>query len=100
MLATLKAFLASVPLATKGILSAEELYRSVLTALGSGSILGIVILSLQAIVNNAAVIFPNPIVASLATMLLTLVLDQVRRINHGTDPAPTPAPAPAPPAAA
>ncbi len=38
-------------------------------------------------------IFPNPIVGALATMLLTLVVDLLRRLNQGTKPATPVAPA-------
>ncbi len=76
----------------KGFLNPEELYRSILTALGSGSALGLVLAVVQALLSNVAVIFPNPIVGALATMLLTLVVDLLRRLNQGGKPTPTPAP--------
>jgi hypothetical protein len=96
MLQLIKDFLARVAGSSKGILVAEELYRSILTSLGSGSMIGLALTVLQTVLANAAIIFPNPLVGSLATMLLTLVIDLVRRLNHGPNPTPAPAPAPAP----
>jgi hypothetical protein len=96
MLQLIKDFLAKVSNSSKGILVTEELFRSILTSLGSGSIIGLVLTVLQTVLANTATIFPNPLVGSLATMLLTLVVDLVRRMNHGTIPTPAPAPAPAP----
>ncbi len=86
-------FFASVTDSVKGFLNPEELYRSILTALGSGSALGLVLVVVQALLSNVATIFPNPIVGALATMLLTLVVDLLRRLNQGGKPAPTPTPA-------
>jgi hypothetical protein len=86
-------FFASVTDSVKGFLNPEELYRSIITALGSGSALGLVLTILQALLSNVAVIFPNPIVGGLATMLLTLVVDLLRRLNQGGKPAATPTPA-------
>ncbi|HEY2157681.1 MAG TPA: hypothetical protein VGH33_18775 [Isosphaeraceae bacterium] len=86
-------FFASVAGSAKGVLNPEELYRSIITALGSGSALGVALTILQALLSNVAVIFPNPIVGALATMLLTLVVDLLRRLNQGGKPAPTPTPA-------
>ena len=83
-------FFASVTDGVKGFLNPEELYRSIITALGSGSALGLVLTVLQALLSNVAVIFPNPIVGALATMLLTLVVDLLRRLNQGGKPTPTP----------
>jgi hypothetical protein len=96
MLNMIKKFFASAPNSIRGALVPEELLRSIMTALGSGSLLGLLLLALQAVLNNAAAIFPNPIVASLAIAILTIVVDQVRRLEHGVAPTPTPPPIPAP----
>jgi hypothetical protein len=87
MIKLFQAFFASVASSTKGFLNGEELYRSILTALGSGSALGVFLTVLQALLANVATIFPNPVVGALATMLLTLVVDLLRRLNQGTKPA-------------
>lgn len=100
MLATIKKFLAQVNGSKPGILVPEELYRSILTALSSGTAIGCVILILQAVLDHVGLIFPNPAVASLASVSLTLVLDLLRRQSHGITPADpagvNPAPASAP----
>ena len=96
MLSAFKNFFAHAEGSTKGLLSPEELYRSILTSLGSGSTIGVVMLLLQSLMSNASTIFPNPTVASLATALLTLVLDLLRRQSQGDKPAPTPTPTPTP----
>jgi hypothetical protein len=96
MLSALKNFFAQPAGTIKGVLSPEELYRSILTSLGSGTSIGIVMLLLQSVLSNASTIFPNPTVASLATAFLTLVLDLLRRQTQGNNPAPAPSPAPAP----
>ena len=90
MFAHLKAFFASVCNTKKGILVPEELLRSILTSLGSGSLMSLVLTVLQSLLASAAVIFPNPIVGGLVTVVLTLVIDLIRRLNHA--PAPTPEP--------
>jgi hypothetical protein len=96
MLKLFKEFFAGVANGTKGFLNAEELSRSIVTALGSGSFLGVALTVAQALLAHVAAIFPNPVASALATMLLTLVVDLLRRINQGgrTVPAPTPEPAP------
>ena len=90
MFTVLKKFFAAVPNATKGILLPEELFRTILTALGSSSVMGLLLTALHAVLINVAVIFPSPIVASLATAILTIVVDQVRRLDQGATPAPIP----------
>ena len=101
MLSFLKKFFADVEGSTQGFLNPEELYRSILTSLGSGTLVGVLVMLVQAILTNTAIIFPNPAVASLATVILTLVLDLLRRQNHGTLVSPVvpviPAPSPATP---
>jgi hypothetical protein len=80
----------------KGFLNPEELFRAIVTSLGSGTTVGALMAILQAIIGDAGAIFPNSTVATLATGLLTLVLDLLRRQNQGATPAPTPLPAPTP----
>ena len=100
MLATLKRFFAVSESSIKGFLSLEDLYRSILTALGSGTTIGVVILVLQAVLSNVALVFPNPAIASMATVILTMILDLLRRQSQGNVPTPpAPSPAPAPPSA-
>jgi hypothetical protein len=86
MLNVIKSFLAPVPKTIRGILLPEELFRSVLTAFGSGSLMGLLLVALQAVLSSVAVIFPSPIVASLATAILTIVVDQVRRLEQRSTP--------------
>ncbi len=101
MLASLKRFFSASGTSIQGYLSIEELYRSILTALGSGTTVGIVILVLQNLLSDVAAVFPNPTVASLATVILTMILDLLRRQSQGNipnppvSPAPTPGPSPA-----
>jgi hypothetical protein len=86
MLKFLKNFLAAVDGTKKGILVPEELIRSIITSLGSGSLIGLVLTVLTTIQANTALIFPNPAVGSVATVVITLVIDLLRRLNHGPDP--------------
>jgi hypothetical protein len=90
VLPILKMFFADVEGSIKGNLNPEELYRSILTAFGSATSVGVMMVIIQAILSNVATIFPNPTVASLATGLLTLVLDLLRRQSQGVTPAPAP----------
>ena len=105
----LRKFFSPVDGSVKGLLNIEELYRSILTALGSGTTVGLLILVLQAVLDHVGFIVPNAAVASMLSMVLTLVLDLLRRQAHGATPAPvvptpvhvpvpvpTPAPAPTP----
>ncbi len=102
-----RSFFSKVEGSAKGLINAEELFRSIVTALGSGSLVGLLILLLQAILSNISTILPDPTVASLASMVLALILDLLRRQNQGTTPvvvpgtapsvAPVVIPAPAPP---
>jgi hypothetical protein len=89
-------FFSDVEGSIKGSLNAEELYRSILTSLGSGTSVGILLTVVQAVMTNVTTIFPNPTVAALATGLLTLVVDILRRQSQGNNPTPAPAPAPSP----
>jgi len=103
MLSSLKKFLSAVEGSIQGVIVPEELYRSILTSLGSGTSVGVLILLFQAILTHAASIFPNPTVASLATVLLTMILDLLRRQGQGGVPTgsvpPSHSPVPAPPSA-
>ena len=90
----LKNFFAPVKGSFVGYLNPEELYRSILTALGSGTAIGLIVAIVQAILDHISSIIPNSTVASLATIILTLVLDLLRRQSHGADPAPTVPPTP------
>ena len=83
----------------KGLIVPEELFRSIVAALGSGGTVLILIDLLQSVMTHAAVIFPNPLVAGLASTVLTLILDLLRRQNHDTTPALPIPPAPTIPAA-
>jgi hypothetical protein len=93
MLASIKRFFAVSESSLQGYLSVEDLYRSILTSLGSGTLIGVLILVVQGMLSNVATIFPNPSVASMATVALTLILDLLRRQSQGgVTPPPTPAP--------
>lgn len=94
MFAALKQFFADVRGSKPGILVPEELFRSIVTSLGSGTIIGIVVLVLQAVLDHVVSIFPDPAIASLASIVLTLILDLLRRQNHGDKPPLAPAVAP------
>ncbi len=96
MLSAIKNFFSTVQGSIQGILVPEEVYRSILTALGSGSTVGVLILLLQSVLSDASTIFPNPTVATLASMLITLILDLLRRQSQGGTPTPAPTPAPIP----
>ena len=65
--------------------------RSIMTAVGSGSMVGGLAMLVQTILADVPAIFPNPVVSSLASLTLTLILDLVRRMDHGKAPNPTPA---------
>ena len=95
MFAALKRFFADVKGSRQGILVPEELFRSILTSVGSGTVIGIMVLVLQAVLDHVVSIFPDPAIASLASISLTLILDLLRRQTHG-DKSVTPANPPAP----
>ena len=90
MFAALKRFFADVKGSKQGILVPEELFRSILTSVGSGTVIGVVVLILQAVLDHVVSIFPDPALAGLASISLTLILDLLRRQTHGEKPA-TPA---------
>ena len=92
MLHSLRTFLSQVADAHKGFIVPEELYRSIVTALGSGGIVGLFLTILQAILAHVETIFPDPSVGGLAAISLTLVVDLLRRQNQGPGPAAVPVP--------
>jgi len=94
-MSSLSTFFARVEGSAKGLINPEELFRSIVTALGSGTFVGLLILLLQAVLTHIATILPDPTVASLASMVLTLVLDLLRRQNQSGKPVVTPAANPA-----
>jgi hypothetical protein len=56
------------------------------TALGSGSAVGVLILVSQSLLTNVATVFPNASTSTIATMFQTLVLDLLRRQPQGPTP--------------
>ena len=60
MLASFKSFFASTQGSIKGFLNPEELFRSILTSLGSATTIGIMIVVLQTTLTNVGAIFPDP----------------------------------------
>ena len=92
VLGFIKEFFSAVAGTRKGILVAEELFRSILTALGAASFSGLLLTLLEGVLAHASLIFPNPITASLATMILTLIIDLVRRLNQNGAPPRVPVP--------
>lgn len=88
----LRKFLSDVHGSAKGILVPEELYRSIVAALGSGTIVGVLILVFQSVLDHVGVIFPDAGTSTLITMILTLILDLLRRQNQGGKPSPVLAP--------
>jgi hypothetical protein len=85
-MASLRNFFATVHGSVKGLIAPEELYRSIVTALGSGSVVGLFILVIESVLAHVATVFPAPGTSTLATMLLTLILDLLRRQNQGVTP--------------
>ena len=94
MVAALTHFFADVKGSRQGIIVPEELFRSILTSLGSGTAMGLIVLLLQAVLDHVVSIFPDPAIASLASITLTLILDLFRRQTHGDKPASVPATGP------
>lgn len=98
-MSSLISFFAKVEGSFKGFVNPEELFRSIITALGSGTVIGLLILVLQALLTNVSAILPDPAIASLVSMVLTLVLDLLRRQAQGTTPTPVTPVAPVAPVA-
>ncbi len=72
----------AVPNSLKYHLNQEELIRIAIASLGAGGgLFGL----LHAIVLNLGSIFPAPGDAGLAAVMLTTILDVLRRLGHGTD---------------
>lgn len=90
MFAHLKHFFSDVKGSKPGVLVPEELFRAIVTSLGSGTIIGLFVMILQALLDHVVSIFPDPTIASLASITITLILDLLRRQNHGDKPADTP----------
>ncbi len=90
MFAAFKHFFSDVKGSAPGVLVPEELFRAIVTSLGSGTIIGLVVMILQALLDHVVSIFPDPAIASLASITLTLVLDLLRRQTHGDKPVITP----------
>ena len=101
---TLARFFGPVEGSIKGLLNFEELYRSFLASLGSGSAVAVLLFLSRTILGRFAEILPDTSTASLVTVILSLVFDMLRRLTHGIDlsptlvltPTPIPAPAPIP----
>jgi hypothetical protein len=80
-----RAFWGEVPGALKNHLNTVELTRITITSLAAGGgVLGL----LQALLASVGTIFPAPSDAALAAVILTLILDSLRRLDHGQEPAP------------
>jgi hypothetical protein len=80
----LRDFFGPVPGALKDHLNTSELSRITLTALTAG---GGTLALLQALLMNVGNIFPAPTDAALAAVILTFLLEAVRRLGHGQDSA-------------
>jgi hypothetical protein len=75
-------FFRAAPNSLKNHLNQDELIRVAITSVGAGGgLFGL----LQAIVMNLGMIFPAPGDAALAAVILTAILDVLRRLDHGTD---------------
>lgn len=83
----ISSFFGVVEGSAKGVIVPEELYRSILAALGSGSLIGLAIMVVQSISAHAATIFPNASVAGLVTVIGAMILDLLRRQQQGEKPA-------------
>lgn len=92
ILARIFGFFAKVDGRRGGLIVPEELFRAIVASFGSGTLVSILIAILGTVVAHAALIFPNPALAGLVTTVLTLILDLLRRQNHG-EPATPVAPA-------
>jgi hypothetical protein len=80
---SIRDFFGAVPGALKGHLNTIELSRITLAALtAGGGILGL----LEAILLGAGTIFPAPADAALAALVVTLILESLRRLSHGQEP--------------
>ncbi len=75
-------FFGPAPGALKDHLNGTELSRITITALASG---GGTLALLQAILANVGVIFPAPADAAVAAVFVTLIIEALRRLNHGPE---------------
>jgi hypothetical protein len=78
----LRDFFGPAPGALKAHLSTVELSRITIAALTAG---GGTLLFLQALLLNVGAIFPAPTDAALAAVVLTLLIEAVRRLGQGAD---------------
>ena len=83
LLRKLGSFFGKVDGSRKGLIVPEELFRAMVSAVGSGTLISLMIALLEMVLSHASLIFPNPAVAGLASALLTLILDLLRRQNQG-----------------
>jgi hypothetical protein len=73
-------FFSEVPGSLKDHLNTTELIRIAVAALtAGGGVFGL----LQAIETNVGLIFPSPADTALASAILTLLLETMRRLGHG-----------------
>jgi hypothetical protein len=81
--ARIRRFFAAVPGSVHGHLNGAELLRIAATALSAGGgLLGV----LEAVRLGVGAIFPAPADAALAALILTTILETLRRLGHGADP--------------
>lgn len=78
MMYTLRKFFRPPYGSSPGYISSEEVFRAILLGLAAGALVGIALLALR----EATGVGPDPRRASLATALLALVLDLLRRLDH------------------
>lgn len=83
----LKSFLSAAPGALKNHLNIDELCRVVVAAVSAG---GGVFAIFQAVLSQCGAIFPAPIDAAFAALVMTLILEATRRLDHGSDLQPAP----------
>lgn len=87
-LGLLMAFFGPGKSSIQGFLNVGELGKSLLTAFGASSLVGLAVAVLSAIASNASAEFPSPVMASLVAFALVQVADQLRRLDHGATPNP------------
>ncbi len=75
-------FFEAVPGSLKGHLNTVELSRITIAALTAG---GGILALLEAILLGVGTIFPAPTDAALAALVLTLILESLRRLGHGQE---------------
>ena len=87
----LSKLLSTAPNAIKGQIDLQELWKAIATAVGPSVLVGLAVAGLDAINSNLALIIPNPIVASMAGYILSLIIDLIRRQSQGQTPVQVPA---------